>query len=445
MKSVIILLSCSFYFFSVSPIAQPGKNKVTLKGQLKNFSNQVEVEDMSDLQYLLPPTSERMIVPDTSGNFNIQFTLAAPNYFRLGRNILYLSPGDKIELFVDKSLPVKGTFKGKGSPSNLYLRNTPFPKGGSFIEAGRNVKKSAQATIDTILQIAAARKKELDAVKNIPAEFRRLEYARIKADLLNSLRAGQFSYLPRMSKDSLAAYTAEYANYVKPFLEKSNKNFIDASLMKLVVYRDVADELPMQKGKEKDGQKISDWYLSYRLNNEMKKISDKKLLAGFTVKIDSVKTAIYHRALNESLATLLKFGKGDIASDFTAVDLNGNTVSLSSLKGKIIYVDLWATWCGPCLAEMPFFEKLKEKYRSHREIVFVSLSIDDGMELWKNNVAKRNADGIQWQISRTKLDAYNIVGIPRTLLIGKDFKMIDMNAPEPSSRELPAIFDKMFN
>ena len=445
MKSVIILLSCSFYFFSVSPIAQPGKNKVTLKGQLKNFSNQVEVEDMSDLQYLLPPTSERMIVPDTSGNFNIQFTLAAPNYFRLGRNILYLSPGDKIELFVDKSLPVKGTFKGKGSPSNLYLRNTPFPKGGSFIEAGRNVKKSAQATIDTILQIAAARKKELDAVKNIPAEFRRLEYARIKADLLNSLRAGQFSYLPRMSKDSLAAYTAEYANYVKPFLEKSNKNFIDASLMKLVVYRDVADELPMQKGKEKDGQKISDWYLSYQLNNEMKKISDKKLLAGFTVKIDSVKTAIYHRALNESLATLLKFGKGDIASDFTAVDLNGNTVSLSSLKGKIIYVDLWATWCGPCLAEMPFFEKLKEKYRSHREIVFVSLSIDDGMELWKNNVAKRNADGIQWQISRTKLDAYNIVGIPRTLLIGKDFKMIDMNAPEPSSRELPAIFDKMFN
>ena len=445
MKSVIILLSCSFYFFSVSPIAQPGKNKVTLKGQLKNFSNQVEVEDMSDLQYLLPPTSERMIVPDTSGNFNIQFTLAAPNYFRLGRNILYLSPGDKIELFVDKSLPVKGTFKGKGSPSNLYLRNTPFPKGSSFIEAGRNVKKSAQATIDTILQIAAARKKELDAVKNIPAEFRRLEYARIKADLLNSLRAGQFSYLPRMSKDSLAAYTAEYANYVKPFLEKSNKNFIDASLMKLVVYRDVADELPMQKGKEKDGQKISDWYLSYQLNNEMKKISDKKLLAGFTVKIDSVKTAIYHRALNESLATLLKFGKGDIASDFTAVDLNGNTVSLSSLKGKIIYVDLWATWCGPCLAEMPFFEKLKEKYRSHREIVFVSLSIDDGMELWKNNVAKRNADGIQWQISRTKLDAYNIVGIPRTLLIGKDFKMIDMNAPEPSSRELPAIFDKMFN
>ncbi len=445
MRTLIVFLICSFYFFSVSSIAQTQKNTVILKGQLKNFSNQVEVEDMSDLQYLLPPTSERMIIPDTSGNFRIQFTLAAPNYFRLGRNILYLSPGDNMELFIDKSLPTKGSFKGKGSPANLYLRNTPFPKGGSFVEAGRNVKKTAQATIDTLLQIAAARKKELDAVKNVPAEFKRLEYARIKADLLNSLRAGQFSYLPRMSKDSLAVYTSEYAKIVKPVLEKNNTNFVDASLMKLVVYRDIADELPMQRGKEKDRQKISEWYLSYRLNNEMKKVSDKKLLAGFTVKIDSVKTAAYQGALNKSLATLLKFGKGDIASDFTAVDLNGNAVTLSSLKGKIIYVDLWATWCGPCLAEMPYFEKLKEKYKSNPAIVFVSLSIDDGMELWKNNVAKRNADGIQWQINRTKLDAYNIVGIPRTLLIGKDFKMIDMNAPEPSSKELQSIFDKMLN
>lgn len=141
MRSLIIILSCSFFLLSVTAKAQTAKKTVTLKGQLKNFSNQVEVEDLSDLQYLLPPTSERMIVPDTSGNFSIQFTLAAPNYFRLGRNILYLSPGDNMELFVDKSLPTKGTFKGKGSPANLYLRNTPFPKGGSFIEAGRNVKK----------------------------------------------------------------------------------------------------------------------------------------------------------------------------------------------------------------------------------------------------------------------------------------------------------------
>ena len=208
--------------------------------------------------------------------------------------------------------------------------------------------------------------------------------------------------------------------------------------MKLVVYRDIADELVKQPGKEKDTRQINDWFASYRLNNEMKKVSDKKLLTGFTPRVDSITTKPYRDALKESLAVLLKFGKGDIASDFTAVDMNGNHIKLSSLKGKVIYVDLWATWCGPCLAEMPFYETLKEKYKANQGIAFVSLSIDDGTDLWKKNVEKRNADGIQWLINRNKLDAYNIVTIPRTLLFDKDFKVVDMNAPAPSPKSFRA-------
>ncbi len=423
--------------------AQAGKNTVILQGQLKNFSNQVDVEDLSDLQYILPPSSERMIVPDTSGNFSIQFELASPNYFRLGRNILYLSPGDNMELFVDKNAPLKGTFKGKGSPANLYLCNTPFPKGGSYIEAGRNVKLIPQKTIDTILQIAAARKKELDAVTDVSPEFKRLEYARIKADLVNSLRSGISSYRPRISKDSLAAYTEVYTRIVRQVIEQYSKDFTDATLMKLVVYRDIADELVRQAGKEKDARQIKDWFASYRLNNEMKMVSDKKLLAGFTKRLDSIATKPYRDALKKSLAVLLKFGKGDIASDFTAVDLNGNSIKLSSLKGKVIYVDLWATWCGPCLAEMPFYETLREKYKANPDIAFVSLSIDDGIDLWKKNVEKRKADGIQWLINRNKLDDYNIVTIPRTLLFDKDFKVVNMNAPAPSAKELPGLIDAL--
>jgi thiol-disulfide isomerase/thioredoxin len=336
---------------------------------------------------------------------------------------------------------MKANFKGKGSPANLYLRNTPFPKGGSYIEAGRNVKLVPQRTIDTILQIAAARKKELDAVENVSEEFKRLEYARIKADLVNSLRSGQSSYRPRISKDSLAAYTEEYNRIVQPVIEKYNKDFIDASLMKLVVYRDIADELVKQPGNGKDIRQINDWFASYRLNNEMKKVSDKKLLTGFIARVDSITTKSYRNALKESLDVLLKFGKGDIASDFIAVDLAGNNIKLSSLKGKVIYVDLWATWCGPCLAEMPFYETLKEKYKANQGIAFVSLSIDDGTDLWKKNVEKRNAQGIQWLINRNKLDAYNIVSIPRTLLFDKDFKVVDMNAPPPSAKELSGIIE----
>ncbi|MEI9810833.1 MAG: hypothetical protein WDO16_24800 [Bacteroidota bacterium] len=315
MKSAIIFLSICFCLFSITAFSQ-GKNTVALKGKLKNFSNQVDVEDLSDLQYLLPPTSDRMIVPDTAGDFSIRFKVDAPNYFRLGRNILYLSPGDDMEVFIDKNAPQKGTFTGKGSPANLYLRNTPFPKGGSFMEAGRNAKPVAQTTVDILLQMADARKKELEDAKDLPAEFRRLETARIKADLINSLRAGISSFRPRISKDSLVVYTEEYARLVKPLIEQYGKDFTDASLMKLVVYRDIADNLAVQPGKEKDQHQIDDWYLSYGLNSDMKKISDKQELAKFTAKIDTVKTKTYHDALKKCLAVLLKFGKGDIALGF---------------------------------------------------------------------------------------------------------------------------------
>ena len=75
--------------FSIIAIAQI-KGTVTLKGQLKNFSNQVEVEDLSDLQYLLPASTERIIIPDSDGKFSIRFKLSSPNYFRIGRNIFIL-------------------------------------------------------------------------------------------------------------------------------------------------------------------------------------------------------------------------------------------------------------------------------------------------------------------------------------------------------------------
>src|SRR5882672_8573091 len=243
MKSLFIFFSFCLCLFSVDVQSQLEKKIVTLKGKLKNFSNQVEVEDMSDLQYLLPPTSERMIIPDTTGNFSIRFRVESPNYFRLGRNILYLSPGDDMEVFIDKNAPLKATFEGKGSPANLYLRNTPFPKGGSFMEAGRNAKPLPQSTVDILLQMADSRKKELADAKKLPAEFKRLELARIKADLINSLQSGKASYLPRISKDSLVIYKEEYAKIAQPVIDKNAEDFIDASLMKLVVYRDIADEL----------------------------------------------------------------------------------------------------------------------------------------------------------------------------------------------------------
>ena len=121
----IILIICLLGLWVHTVNAQQ-KYFVTLKGTLAHFTNEVEVQDMSEFQYLLPPVAERLIIPeDSTGKFQIRFSLKAPNYFRIGRNALYLSPGDDLTVFIDYNNPTLARFKGQGSQANNFLRFTP--------------------------------------------------------------------------------------------------------------------------------------------------------------------------------------------------------------------------------------------------------------------------------------------------------------------------------
>jgi len=435
------IVNVVFLLLPVGAFAQSAKI-VNLCGTLVNFSNQVIVDDLSDLQYLLPPDDKRVIIPDSAGHFNIRFALSAPGYFRIGRNTLYLSPGDQLELVIDKNDPRKAVFTGTGSAANLYLRHTPFPKGGSYIESGRNSHRSADATIKKIMNLAQERERELATLSSISTRFKQLEAARIKADIINSLHAAEISvYLPRLPADSLQQYKADYKFLKAPLLSQYSGNFINADFMQLVVYRDIADGLLANAAVNSETQPLRDWYSAYQLVQRMNQVNSKTDLAKFTKAIDSIKTTRYKNALTQSLSNLLKFGKGDKAVNFIANTMDGKTVDLSSLKGNIIYIDLWATWCGPCLVEMPHFEQLKERYKDSTGISFLSLSIDDNVAAWKKNVASRNAGGLQWLINRNQLMAYNIVGIPRSIIIDKAFSIVDMNAPLPSATATLRLLD----
>ncbi len=443
MNGIAIRLLTACVFLVPISIAAQKAGSVTIQGFVQNFSTQVMVEDLSDMQYLLLPNPERMFIPGSDGAFKITFSVKSPNYFRLGRNILYLSPGDDLVVKIDNSDPNKAEFSGKGSAANMYLRATPFPKAGSYMEAGRNAKSTAKETIDFILAKAESRKKELAELKGVTAEFKRLEAARIKADTINSLFGGRISfYRPKLSADQLKVYDDEYKTLSDAVIVTLNKDLVDSSLMKLVVYRDIADKLTPGAAQQSDAAKIKDWYKASSLINSMTKVSDKGRLRNFASEVAGLKTIQYRDAVKMRLDELLKFGKGDTALDFIAVDLDGKPVNLESLKGKVIYLDLWATWCGPCIAEMPHFEKLKQKYAG-REIAFVSLSIDENTSIWKKSVPARKADGLQWFISRNKLLDYNVVTIPRTIVIDRSFKIADLNAPVPSSKETEKLIEEL--
>lgn len=137
---------------------------------------------------------------------------------------------------------------------------------------------------------------------------------------------------------------------------------------------------------------------------------------------------------------------GAIAFDFNYENYKGGSTRLSSLKGKYVYIDIWATWCGPCLQEIPFLQEVEKKYHG-KNIEFVSISIDemDKKIKWKEMVATRNMGGIQliadkaWESEICT--SLSVTGIPRFVLIDTEGKILNANAPRPSDQELITILD----
>jgi thiol-disulfide isomerase/thioredoxin len=139
---------------------------------------------------------------------------------------------------------------------------------------------------------------------------------------------------------------------------------------------------------------------------------------------------------------------GKPSPEFDYENYKGGKTKLSDLKGKYVYIDLWATWCGPCRAEIPYLKKIEEKYHG-KNIEFVSISIDKAKdnEKWKKFVADKSLGGVQlfadndWESEFVK--SYGVNGIPRFILIDPNGNILNPDAYRPSSAELQPQLDTL--
>lgn len=148
---------------------------------------------------------------------------------------------------------------------------------------------------------------------------------------------------------------------------------------------------------------------------------------------EKVKNEEQKNVFLESYSQYLRLEKGRKAPEFSLVDVNGKKQNLSDWLGYYVYIDVWATWCGPCCRELPAFHQLKEQFKD-KPICFISISIDTDEAAWKTKIKNDHLDGIQLRVEKgdTFQADYKISLIPRFILIDQAGKILDAKMSRPS-------------
>ena len=163
-----------------------------------------------------------------------------------------------------------------------------------------------------------------------------------------------------------------------------------------------------------------------------------------------------HDAIVKERAALARIEKGKTAPEFhNYIDFKGGKKSLKDFRGNYVYIDVWATWCQPCIAQIPFLKQLEKDYEG-KNLKIVSISTDsdrrsggswDNAEAkWKKMVKERDLSGTQLWAGKDEMrfsQDYVISGIPRFILIDPEGKIVDPNAPRPFDPKIRAYFNSL--
>lgn len=370
---------------------------------------------------------------------------------------LYLKNGDKQHVILTASADsIYGrcdvTFNGDTKSSEyLWAFDHEF---GSLTkwtvgEAGKyqsfkEYKAAIDATADQLrTQLEATKDKKFIAYEQKKLEKKQLAipfrfaWAKMSNNEPTDMDMDFVEYIESLDYNTMESAKAGLINmYIKWYLSCHTDSVMTPGEQFFIVLKDKVSD-----------QAIIDYVADSYMATYMENGADAYLESTF----EAYKNTTTHQDKVEELQSLydkiIKILPGTTASDFALQDVNDKPLKFSDVigKGKVVYLDVWATWCGPCCAEIPHVEALVKHYAGNPNIEFVSVSLDDNVAKWKN---KLKADKPEWRQFITtdgmKSDLckeYQINGIPRFMLFDKAGKIITTNAPRASDSEIQNYLD----
>ena len=153
---------------------------------------------------------------------------------------------------------------------------------------------------------------------------------------------------------------------------------------------------------------------------------------------DRYPSSLYLPLLEKNAADRQRLAPGQPAPDFAFTTTDGKKMRLSDLKGKVVLLDLWASWCGPCIGEIPHAKKLEEHFKG-KPVTFLAVSIDETDEPWMAAMKKHKLGGVHTRVDggwkAEPMTLYGVSGVPAYFLIDKEGKLANESEPRPSNGE----------
>lgn len=462
---IFIILSALVCTIACETKPEPLIDYAIVSGKITNTTSIGMVLSWRD-NFNVNPTRSLPIKISADGTF-LDTLKIMPGHYTLaeGENKvpLHIANGVDINIAYDAN-DFKNTiqFIGKGSGTSYYLTakqdkiSSIFSgnNGVSFFNAKEADFKEKVNTIKSDLE------KTLADTKNITNDVRAKEKREIHYSYLDFINRyiGVYHYV---SGDSTYVPSKEFKQELEALTYNHEEDFMFSSTYQYLLlqhFRDKANKIAAEKGTSKNIEFLKS--LSNIPNETIKNI-----MIMFYGKSGLPSTGsldlMYNLVMNNSTNTedkeeftnlyndLKELTKGQPSPTFENYEnYAGGTTSLSDLKGKYVFIDVWATWCGPCKYEIPFLEKLEKEYHN-KNIVFISLSVDrkNAYNAWKQMIKDKNMGGMQLLADNAFqskfIQDYKIGAIPKFILIDPEGNIVSANVPNPSSKEIRGVLNKI--